>query len=181
MQLLGLFSAAADVIPLGRLFMRPLQMALLAQWRPFSSFLNQAIAISLEIRSFLRQWLNQSWLSKGIPLDRPQAEITVCTDTSTWGAHLLPNFATVSGTWEKGEKPLHINLLEMKAVINAFHFWKDQLFGKIVLIMSDNSVVVSYLLKQGGTKSPDLCILIWQFLRWCDNLHIHVQIRHIPG
>ena len=130
-------------------------MALLAQWRPFSSSLNQA--------------------------GQTPGEITVCTDASTWGAHLLPNFATVSGTWEKGEKPLHINLLEMKAVINAFYFWKDQLFGKIVLIMSDNSVVVSYLLKQGGTKSPDLCILIWQFLRWCDNLHIHVQIRHIPG
>jgi hypothetical protein len=47
--------------------------------------------------------------------------------------------------------------------------------------MSDNFVVVNCLLQTRGHQSPVLCHLIWQFLHWGDNLHLNVQIRHIPG
>ena len=60
-----------------------------------------------EIRSFLSQWHNPCRLSTGITLEIPQAGITVCSATNTygWGAHLLPDFDTVSGTWVPGASP----------------------------------------------------------------------------
>ena len=60
----------------------------------------------------------------GITLDIPQAELMVCSAASTsgWRAHLGPDFDTVSGMWVPGVNRLHINLSEIKAVINAFHF-----------------------------------------------------------
>ena len=77
--------------------------------------------------------------------------------------------------------PLHINLLEIKAVINAFHFWQDQLFFKPVLLMSGNFVVVNCLLHTWGHQAPVLCNLIWQFLHWGDNLHLMYKSVTFPA
>ena len=51
-----------------------------------------------------------------------------------------------------------------------------------VLISTDNTTVVSYLNKQGGTHSPDLCLEVWNIINWCLQSKIElVIIRHIPG
>ena len=42
-----------------------------------------------------------------------------------------------------------------------------------VMFSTDNTTVVSYINKQGGTHSPNLCVELW-------NHHIVVRIRHIP-
>ena len=58
-------------------------------------------------------------------------EKLIFTDASNagWGAH-LDNDST-GGVWSPTEKHLHINLLEMKAVLLALRFFK-QLSGIIV-------------------------------------------------
>ena len=50
-----------------------------------------------------------------------------------------------------------------------------------VMISTDNTTVVSYINKQGGTHSPDLCVQVWKILLWCLKHQIVVRIRHIPG
>ena len=50
-----------------------------------------------------------------------------------------------------------------------------------VMISSDNTTVVSYINKQGGTHSPNLCEEVWKILQWCLKHHIVVRIRHIAG
>ena len=50
-----------------------------------------------------------------------------------------------------------------------------------VMISTDNATVVSYLNKQGGTHSPNLCVEVWKILQWCLKHHIVVRIRHIPS
>ena len=47
--------------------------------------------------------------------------------------------------------------------------------------MSDNTTVVRYIKKMGRTRSMDLCQLSWDILRLCQDNHIHLMIRHIPG
>ena len=49
-----------------------------------------------------------------------------------------------------------------------------------VMIATDNTTVVSYINKQGGTHSPNLCIEVWKILHWCLKHQIIVRIRHIP-
>ena len=49
-----------------------------------------------------------------------------------------------------------------------------------VMISTDNTTLVSYINKQGGTHSPNLCVEVWKILQWCLKRHI-IRIRHIPG
>ena len=49
------------------------------------------------------------------------------------------------------------------------------------MISTDNTTVVSYINKQGGTHSPNLCVEVWKILNWCLEQDIVIRVRHIPG
>ena len=50
-----------------------------------------------------------------------------------------------------------------------------------IMISTDNTTVVSYINKQGGTHSPNLCVEVWKILNWCLEQDIVIRERHIPG
>ena len=52
---------------------------------------------------------------------------------------------------------IYINVLELKAVSLALRQFKDQCQNQTVLVATDNSTVVAYINKQGGTHSGDVC------------------------
>ena len=49
------------------------------------------------------------------------------------------------------------------------------------MISTDNTTVVSYINKQGGTHSPTLCIEVWEILHWCLEHNIILRMCHISG
>ena len=53
-------------------------------------------------------------------------------------------------------KRLHINVLELKVVSLALQSFKDQCQNQTVLVATDNSTVVAYINKQGGTHSAEM-------------------------
>ena len=115
---------------------------------------------------------------------RPSSQdhsILLFTDASNegWGAHLDQN--STKGLWSDREKRLHINVLELKAVSLALRDFKDQCQNQTVLVTTDNSTVVAYINKQGGTHSAEMCALLWKIMTWCHHYHITLKARHIPG
>ena len=76
---------------------------------------------------------------------------------------------------------LHINSLELRAVFLARQHFQNHIYNSCVMVASDNSSVVAYLKKQGGTYSSYLCRLVWELLYRCHHRNIHIQVRHIPG
>ena len=64
----------------------------------------------------------------------------------------------MSGVWSAQEKLLHINLLEMKALFLALQAFQEDVAGHHVTAMCDNSTVVAYVNKQGGTVSRPLFV-----------------------
>ena len=79
---------------------------------------------------------------------------------------------SLSGIWSQSESLLHINHLELLAVFRALQKVPQLVEGRLVLIKTDNSTVVSYLNRQGGTHSPSLCMLTWELLNWFIPLRI---------
>ena len=79
------------------------------------------------------------------------------------------------------EKRLHINVLELKAVSLALQSFKDQCQNQTVLVATDNSTVVTYINKQGGTHSAEMCALLWKIMTWCHHYQITLKARHILG
>ena len=96
-----------------------------------------------------------------------------------WGAHL--NEIVLSGLWSNKEAQLHINVLELKAVLLALKGFQEHLQGQTVLICSDNSTVVAYLNKEGGTHSIEMRALIWRILAFTNSRRIQIRARHVPG
>lgn len=87
----------------------------------------------------------------------------------------------MSGKWTAIEQSSHINLLELSAVENALHHFRDYVKHRQVLLRTDNSTVVSYINRQGGTKSAVLCVMTWRILHWCHLFGIQLKAAHIPG
>ena len=76
---------------------------------------------------------------------------------------------------------LHINVLELKAVSLALQRFKDQCQNQTVLVATDNSTVVAYINKQGGTHSAEMCALLWKIMTWYHHYQITLKARHILG
>ena len=120
-------------------------------------------------------------MSKGQPLHPLQHALQLFTDASNegWGAHL--GDSTARGIWSSIESRLHINFLELKAVLLALQKFEHLCRDQIVLVATDNTTVVSYINKQGSMKSGSLWALLWRLLSWCHPRGIILRARHIPG
>ena len=177
-HLMGSLNWASGLIPLGRLYLRPLQ-------RHFHSlgltnrFTPPRKSDPVVLANLLRQWLDPPFLTSGIPIRPFQVDYTIFTDASSqgWGAHM--GDSKISGIWTRIDRKLHINCLELKAVTCALQHWAPLLQGHQVMIATDNSTVVSYINKQGGTRSTSLPRLTVELFLWLESQDIIA--RHIPG
>ena len=178
MSLIGLLTATEKQVPLGRLHMRPIQWHLKKHWRVPES-LEKEIPISRSLHQYLQWWTQEENVLKGQPLHPLRHAVQIFTDASKegWGAH-LGDF-TASGTWSVPESKLHINFLELKAVLLALKRFQHLVQGKVVLIATDNTTVVAYINKEGGMRSGSLCALLWRLLCWCSLNQIVLKARHI--
>ena len=183
LSLLGQLSAAADFVMLGRLHLRPLQMSLLSQWRPQKFSLNHQIKISANILHHLDWWKQEEIYQQGVPLRINPPSHTIFTDASLsgWGSHVEPEGLLFHGVWTETQSQLHINMLEMMAISMALKEALHTIKNSTVLVSTDNTTVVAYLRKQGGTRSPDLCLEVWEILNWCFQNKIQLLVKHVPG
>ena len=180
MSLVGLLTATEKQVWLGRLHMRPIQWHLKRHWH-VPEVLEKVIPVPLSLHHHLGWWLNEQNVLEGQPLHPLQHALQLFTDASNegWGAH-LGDF-TARGVWSKPESRLHINFLELKAVLLALKSFEHLCKGHIVLVATVNTTVVSYINKQGGMRSGSLCALLWRLLSWCHPREIVLRARHIPG
>ena len=118
-------------------------------------------------------------LLTGVRFATPAPDLHLYSDASCsrWGAHLLDQH--VSGVWSD-QKLLHINLLEMKALFLGLQAFREDVIGHHMTAMCDNSTVMAYVNKQGGTVSQALCLLTSCLLRWTESFDIHLDARYLP-
>ena len=180
MSLLGVLASLEKTIPMGRLHMRPFQWYLKTHWQyPQSPDLK--IPVSNLLKSYLQCWKGPKNLRKGCPLHPQEHNTLIFTDASNQGSGAHLENLTISGNWTNQGKLLHINVLELKAVFLALKSFQNRILDKRVLIATDNATVVSYLNKQGGTHSWDMCLLVWCILAYCNPRNILIRARHIQG
>ena len=182
LHLLGIMASCIELIPNARLFMRPIQLHLLFHWRPASQKLEMKIPFSEHLKNHLQWWLNNKNVLKGRQLAHWESSAVITTDASMegYGGHLNGK-QIMQGVWSPKEKIMHINSLEMEAVFKTLKHFICQLKGKNVLIRSDNTTVVQYINKQGGTHSPQLCIKTWNLWHLALENQITLKAAHIAG
>ena len=159
MSLMGTLASLEKTVPLGRLHMRPFQWYLKSHWK-FPKLLVKRIPVTGNFLKHLKWWEDLQNLMAGAPIHVHNTQVFTDTSQKGWGAHL--NDSVLSGLWSNEDSQLHINILELKAVLLTLKGLQEHLQGQRVLICSDNSTVVSYLNKEGGTHSIEMCALIWR-------------------
>ena len=180
MSLIGLLTATEKQVHFGRLHMRPIQWHLKNNWRVPES-LEKVIPLPRSLHPHLCWWLEESNVLQGQPLHPMRHALQIFTDASKegWGAHL--NESMARGSWSVPESKLHINYLELKAVLLALKEFQNLCVGKIVLVATDNTTVVAYINKEGGMRSGPLCALLWRILTWCSHRQVTLKGPAYPG
>ncbi len=166
-KLLGLMAAASNVIPLGLLYMRPLQWWL--KTKGISPRGNPLCMLKVTRRCLrdLDMWRKPWFLSQGPVLGAPCCCVSLATDVSLtgWGAVISGHHAHC--LWSGRHLTWHINCLEMLVVFRALKHFLPDLRDHHVLVRTDNTAVVSYINHQGGLCSrpplqagaPDPCVV----------------------
>ena len=183
LSLIGVLNAAAEYVQLGRLHLRPIQIYLHSLWKPGRDSLAAWVPILPSLQPLLQWWLDEDQFRTGVPLVPPTPSLFLITDASLsgWGAHLEPLGLMTSGSWSPMESQLHINNLELRAVRLAITHFRDQIRNCCVLVSTDNTTVVSYILKQGGTHSTSLFRESLLLFEDCQALDVTVLAKHLPG
>ena len=179
LSLLGVLSSLAHLVPGGRLRMRSLQLCLHRSWDHLD--LEALVSVSQECLRDLQWWLHLPRLSSGVSLCQVSPDLHFWSDASDvgWGAHLDRQVA--SGLWDSHQAALSINARELLAVQLGLRQFQSSLQGRTVAVFCDNTMVVAYLRKEGGTRSPLLNSLAQEILRWTEFLAIRLAPQFLPG
>ena len=129
----------------------------------------------------LQWWLDLPHLSHRVSPAQVSPDLDFWSDASDvgWGAHL--GSLTASGLWDAEQATLSINARELLAFREGLFHFRSSLVEKNVAVFCDNSTAVSYLRKEGGTRSPFLNSLAQGILRWTESLSIRLLPQFIPG
>ena len=149
MSLIGLLTATEKQVHLGQLHMRPIQWHLKNNWS-VPETMERVIPIPKSLYPHVKWWLEERNVLTGQPLHPLKNALQIFIDASKkgWGVHL--NEHTARGTWSRPESKLHINHLELKAVLLALKEFQDLCSNNIVLVATDNTTVLAYINKEWG-------------------------------
>ncbi|KAI2648848.1 ORF V: Enzymatic polyprotein [Labeo rohita] len=181
-RLLGHMASSAAVTPLGLMHMRPLQHWLHTRvprwaWRRGTFRVN----ITPSCCQTLSPWTDIMFLRSGVPLEQVSRRIIVTTDASKTGWGATCNGQAASGVWTGPRLFWHINCLELLAVLLALRRFHPMIWGKHVLVRSDNTATVAYINHQGGVRSFRMSQLARHLLLWSQHRLKSLRATHIPG
>ncbi|XP_075948231.1 uncharacterized protein LOC142950206 [Anarhichas minor] len=181
LRLLGLMASVISVVQLGLLKMRAFQRWVAALRLCPRRHLSRRVKISPACVVALRPWGDSTALTSGVPLGTVSSRVTLTTDASLsgWGATMLGR--TVNGTWDPRQAQMHVNLLELWAVFYALKHFQTFLQGRHVLVKTDNTTVVAYINRQGGTRSLQLHRVARKIIVWSSTRLLSLRATHVPG
>ena len=180
-SLLGFMSSLERFVPGARLRMRRVQHFFRRAWR--KDWQNQDILIQIpqDLKTLLKWWTDKDRLARGVSLQAKEPDLFLFSDASraNWGAKV--GTVHLTGTWSKEEQKEHINKLELRAIFNALKESEELVRGKVVAVFADNTTALSYIKKQGGTRSWDLFHLVEELLFWTEERDILLKPKFVQG
>ena len=179
-RLIGTLNSQFRFVPLARLHTRPFQWHLLSHWIQGVQSQETIITVSTELQESLKWWLSPRVPTEGVQLSPLHFSSRIFTDASNigWGGHLGDQLT--QGLWSSQEQKLHINVLEMRAVINTLKEFLPPM-GSNILVSTDNTTVVAHINKEGGTHSWALMVETFSLFMLAVLHQWTIKAVHIPG
>ncbi|XP_038153414.1 uncharacterized protein LOC119791417 [Cyprinodon tularosa] len=181
LRLLGLMASVISVVHLGLLMMRDFQRWVASLRLCPCRHLCRRVKVTQTCVAALQPWRDPTVLTSGVPLGTVASRVTMTTDASLtgWGTTMMGR--AVNGIWSPRMRRLHINMLELHAVFLALKHFMPYVMGRHVLVKTDNSTVVAYINRQGGTRSLQLHRLARDIIMWSSTRVLSLRATHVAG
>ena len=178
-SLLGVLSSLSTLIPGSRLRMQSLQHCLLVSC-PLDSP-TASVSWDASCRRDLQWWSVPSHLGVGVNLSLPHPNVVLYTDASDsgWGASLGSDH--LSGWWSRDVSLYSINHRELLAVFLAIRGFLPLPRGQTVSLFTDNTSALSYLCKEGGTRSSTLNEVAQVIFHRYEESVVRLLPQFVPG
>jgi len=136
--------------------------------------------LSLNSLKELAWWINNLRESyRKITREEPSSIIEVDASLKGWGAKY--NKQITNGVWSRSERDLHINCLELLAVLWGLTSLCINTRDIHLRVMSDNVTAVSYINEMGGCKSHECNRIAFKIWQWAIEKNIWLSAAHVPG
>ncbi len=176
-SVVGLMASCHATVPLCLFHLRPISSLLKRKFKMNRDKVTKNIPLSPPVLEALQFWSDPSRLVEGVPLWFVPASQILTTDASNHGWGAVLDGRKCAGTWTHRVSLLHVNLLETMAVLRALQSFRRLLHPGVLLVQTDNTTVISYLNKMGGTRSHSLNQLAREITRWCLSRHRYASSR----
>ena len=178
-SLVGFLGFAASYLPLGRLWVKPLQSWMNLHSSPFAR--QEEVVLDEAFRDALLPWSDRAFLEASIPIQSGYPSQVLMTDASLWGwGGVVPPYQ-VHGIWEPEMRNRSMNWLELKAIHLALLHFLPLLKGRCVSLRSDNMTALACIRKQGSLISQDLWSLSREILVLSWQSKIRLVPQHLKG
>jgi len=126
-------------------------------------------------------WWSLNIMCSYRPINIEPPSITIQSDASLigWGSHY--NARTTGGHWSSTECRLHINVLELKAILFSLKSFLSEVKETHIRIQTDSSTAVCYINKLGGVKSMPCHRVTKDIWLWAIERDVHLSAEHLPG
>ena len=178
-HVVGLIVSSFSAIKPARLYYRDLQVCKLAALSSSGGDYNAIVSLSQLARDSLQWFAFNSHLYNGTRITKPSKVITMTTDASHSGWGVVCDGVPSSGLWSSKEQAMHINWLELSAVLFGLKCFVHS-HNCLVKVFCDNSTAVAYINNLGGMV-PSLHAVSKAIWEWCFARHCMLEAFHIPG
>ena len=177
---IGTVVATFPAVHYGPLYYRELEFDKICALKMNKGNFDAFTTLSAKAKEEILWWKTHVHASFKSIIDPPFTSV-LTTDASLDGWGAVFDEIAIGGRWTKTEASLHINALELKAVLLALESFCKTMHDDHIRVKSDNVTAVTYINKMGGTKSKScnmITKLIWEF---CMKRNLLISAEHLPG
>lgn len=175
-RLLGKLTFASNVVPLGLLHCRLIQIA--ANTLP-DKRRHETYQLLKEVKEELNWWLINLTEASTIQPEPVSSFITTDASDIGWGA--IVDGKKLKGQWSNSQKLWHSNRKELWTLFLVLNKERKHLGGKSIIIQTDNRSTAAYIRQQGGTKSKTLLNISAKILNFAQTHKMTLTMKYLPG
>ena len=177
---IGKLTASFEALPMGRFHYRHLERSKILALNVNKWDFDKPCPLSSKAITDIIWWMNNLHLTHRY-LTVYSIDLTLHTDASMEGWGATDGNSTINGRWLEEEKTLHINVLELKAILLALLSFLPISQAKHVSVMTDNTTAISYINKRGGIHSEECNSVAFDIWNLCNHNNCFITATHIPG
>ena len=176
----GILISSLPAVQYGSLFYKYLEMDKVAALRKSCGNFDAMMTLSPEALSEI-YWWDQNVLNCSKSLNLTPHSVVLQSDASLTGWGGVYNNICTGGHWSEEERKLHINVLELKAVLFALRSLMNVFSHVHIQIQTDNTTAVSYINNFGGVKSAQCHKVTKEIWLWAMSRQNYLSAAYLPG